>query len=59
MTFENNLLVDYMPHQSMFNPPFSAMSYLTPFMGTIQMVITCHNHSPLLGILAFVQNMGS
>jgi hypothetical protein len=24
MTFENTLLVDYMPHKNMFNPPFSA-----------------------------------
>ncbi len=41
MTFENTLLVDYMLHKSMFNPPFNAMSFMTPFMGPIQIVITC------------------
>jgi len=41
MTFENTLLVDYMPHKNMFNLPFNAMSSLAPFMGPIQIVITC------------------
>ncbi len=41
MTFENTLLVDYMPHKNMFNPPFNAMSSLTPLMGPIQTIIIC------------------
>jgi hypothetical protein len=41
MTFENTLLVDYMPHKSMFNPHFNAMSSVTLFMGPIQTIIIC------------------
>jgi hypothetical protein len=29
MTFENTLLIDDMPHKSLFNPPFSAMFFET------------------------------
>jgi hypothetical protein len=41
MTIDNTLLVDYMPHKNMFNPPFNAMSSLTPLMGPIQIIIIC------------------